>query len=442
MNRKVIALCVLALALGGKVMAQEAFNYDTLRVNTWSVYAQGGMTWAGGVQMENVNPVTGTALAPLVGGGVNYNIRPWVRLGLNYEFSKFKREQRFGELQALGGTQLNPSGLTLSEQNGGRAYTNRWTSYHAVDFTGEFNIMEIWNERQCKWFNLYAGVGIGGMFAHGNVYDIAMGYEHWEGEPGKNQHEMLAWLKAHNERHSFNALYLPVTLAAEFDVMPRLTLGVKAGYKFVISGNNFAPANVGAVAITARYNFVGKKQGYKSNKEKLDEAIAAYNALEAACSEPLAQCVAERNACLDERAQQAREIAGLNELTDRLKAENDSLRTLAETCERQHKALAAEGFFVMFPFSKADITDYQRERIVRYISSLPEGVKLEVIGEANDEGDSTYNQWLSEDRLEAVVAVLKELGINEDRIATTSAIGSSAKISDASARRVTIKVAE
>ena len=162
-------------------MAQERQpDYKAYRTNTWSIYAQGGASWADGVDMQNVNAAAGTLTNPLVGGGLNYNIRPWLRLGLNYEFSQYGREQRFAEYQPISTDFLKNQGMTLVESGGGKAYSKMWTQFHAADFSVEFNIAELWQNRKAQWFNAYLGTGFGYMMANGNSYDIAMGYAVWE----------------------------------------------------------------------------------------------------------------------------------------------------------------------------------------------------------------------------------------------------------------------
>ena len=61
---------------------------------------QGGLSWATGVWYENVNAKKSYGMAPAVGGGVDYTIRPWVRVGAEYMWSRYRREQRLSSLDA------------------------------------------------------------------------------------------------------------------------------------------------------------------------------------------------------------------------------------------------------------------------------------------------------------------------------------------------------
>lgn len=173
--KRYLTIIMLALSSGlfADVVAQERGN-SAYRTSTWSLYAEGGATMVHGLGMSSVDAPPGMNIFPEIGAGVSFNIRPWIRLGLNYDFSKYAREQRFSEFQPLG----VPTGDgTLSEQYGGLAYSKMWTHYHAADATVEFNLMELWRNREDRRFNLYAGAGFGWLFAKGNTYDITMGHE-------------------------------------------------------------------------------------------------------------------------------------------------------------------------------------------------------------------------------------------------------------------------
>ena len=429
------------LAFMGVPIKAVAQDYDSLRINTWSVYLQGGMSWAGGVGMKNVNASTGTNVSPLIGLGVNYNIRPWVRLGLNYEFSKFAREQRFGDFQPLP-PKLYPT-VTPTEQYGGTAYRNTWSHYHNIDLTAEFNIMEIWKKRRAKWFNLYLGTGIGGMFASGNSYTIAMGYERWS-DPDNydnslqvgNNHELHSWMTAGNNRHNFSSVYIPVNLSAEFDVNPRWTLGMRVGGKFLFSKNDFAPKNVWSAAVVVRYNFGAFKRGFKSNKRRLQETGADYEALLSAYTRDQDECrKSHETTAAEMQAQQAR-LKALEERNARLEQE------LKRKQQEYDEATKTADFSVQFRRKSSRLSAKEEGRLLRYIETAQQKNRgmLVVIGESSAEGAEEFNQQLSERRLVSVLEILHKNGIGTDRIKSTKAIGATAQIDDPIARRVTIKI--
>lgn len=439
MRHSIIQMCILAIV--GIVPVAEAQDHNDYHTDVWSLYVQGGMSWVGGVEMKNVSATGGTNISPLVGLGVNYHIRPWVRVGLNYDFTKYAREQRFGEFQVLPAPMpSNPLVGNLEEQSGGVAYRNLWSHFHDVDLTAEFNIMEIWKNRKCRQFQLYVGVGVGGMFAKGNGYELSMGYNHWSdadmtaGGIGNN-HEMTAWQKAHNSRHHYNAFYIPVSLAAEYEFTPQVAVGLKAGYKILCSCADYAPGSVGTLALTVRYSFVGRK-GYKTPRRQLAELTDRYAALSHDCDRLLENCREQHATAARTVDTQADEIQALKDANARLKDvddENGRLKAaLAATARR------GSDIDVQFRFNSAVLTQKQQGRLMRYLETISPDAVFTVIGEANDEGDSDWNYRLSERRMQYVVRLLNSLGVDSSRIKSTKAIGNSAQIKDPIARRVMI----
>lgn len=219
--KRYLSIIILALSscLFAGMGAQERGS-SAYRTATWSLYAEGGATMAHGLGMSSVDAAPGMNIFPEIGAGVSFNIRPWIRLGVNYDFSKYAREQRFSEFQPL---EIPAGEGTLSEQYGGLVYSKMWTHYHAADLTLEFNIMELWRNRQDRRLNLYAGAGFGWLFASGNTYDISMGHERWS---GSYKETINTWLDAVNSRHKYDVGYVPMLLSAEFDVSPVVTVGV------------------------------------------------------------------------------------------------------------------------------------------------------------------------------------------------------------------------
>lgn len=442
--KKILSILCLTTLLANtvNVHAQDdkALKYKPLRTDTWSVYVQGGVSWATGLKFRSISPAAGASVVPEVGGGVNYNLRPWVRFGLNYEFSKYKREQQLDNFETVAPTlNLGSQGFSeLVSSNGGTAYRNMWNMYHNLDLTAEFNVMELLKDRKCTWFNLYVGTGAGLMFAKGNTYELAMGHEKWtDSSNNKDGHQMSdnwathSWVKAANTRHDFHSVYVPVILSAEFDVMPQLTLGVKGQYKAVFSSDNMAPDGLEAAALTVRYNFVGSKQGVFSTSQLYREALDKCNELRGQ------QDKAEA------KARQAEESykTALNSLqteNNRLKQQVKDCSTALENCQSQRASLS--GMTILFGNGIASVSKADKDRLVAFAKELKADEKgtISLIGEASANGDSTQNQLLSEKRLNNVLTILRKNGISDDRIVSTQAIGDTNKMNDASHRRVEI----
>ena len=436
--------------------AQERGS-GTYRTCTWSLYGEAGATMSHGIGISNVNAAPWTSVSPEIGAGVSFNIRPWIRLGLNYDFSKYARELRFDKLQPLGdfagdGTidiDGNLSGdivpgidgsvtgdRLLLEKTGGLAYTKMWTQYHAADLTLEFNVMEIWKNRTDKRFNLYAGAGFGWLFARGNTYNIAMGNERWK---EKYKETTDIWLKAENTRHNYNTGYVPMLVSAEFDVSPIVTLGLQGNYKRLLECDN-APKGIGTVSMVVRLNLLGGKSGYKSKSGKFREsenALAAMRDMNEAVKE---DCEDSVHSLKDDLADSENEVARLKSELEDLKKENEALKSQAEEKPKMSRDTLGN-ICVMFDFDSSKLRKQAKTELDDFAKRIKstEGYELFVTGEASASGDSRYNLKLSELRIDSVIRHLSKNGIDCSR-AYRQPLGDTGKDSSKSAQRVTILI--
>lgn len=415
-------------------------DYKAFRTNTWSIYAQGGASWANGTDMQNVNASASTLTNPLVGGGLNYNVKPWLRLGLNYEFSTYAREQRFSEYQPVPGANLENTGMTLVEQGGGLAYSKMWTQFHAADFSVEFNLAEIWPDRKAQWFNAYLGTGIGYMMTNGNLYDISMGYAVWSdpknvvnGVTVGNSYESTSWLKAHNTRHGYQTPYVPATLSLEFDVTPRFTIGAKGGLMYLLGSGDFSPKFVETAGIVLRLNLIGKKQGYHTYKARYHKLSGDYDYLAQQLNDANAR---NKKDCEDAAATEEALMTKINAL----EAANAALVKANEECAASRK-LDIKDHTVLFELDSAEITADEKEALLDYIHMIltdAQDASFTICGEASTEGSASHNRSLSDRRLQSVVRVLNAEGLGYDRIIATKAIGEDRGIEGPQGRRVVI----
>lgn len=426
--KRYLTIIMLALSSGlfADVVAQERGN-SAYRTATWSLYAEGGATMAHGLGMSSVDAAPGMNIFPEIGAGVSFNIRPWIRLGVNYDFSKYAREQRFSEFQPL---EIPAGEGTLSEQYGGLVYSKMWTHYHAADLTLEFNIMELWRNRQDRRLNLYAGAGFGWLFASGNTYDISMGHERWS---GSYKETINTWLDAVNSRHKYDVGYVPMLLSAEFDVSPVVTVGVQGNYKRLFSCDN-APKGIGTASVVLRLNILGSKSGYKSTGRKLRESELALAAMTVSGAAAKADCEASGKAKDEALASAMSENASLKERVDALEKENAGLkaRRTSETLKKLTVQFSNDSFNLSAA-AKADL-DAFAERM----KALNE-TELVVVGEASATGASGHNQRLSELRIETVLDYLRKQGVDCSR-AFRQPLGDSGKDASDAARRATILV--
>ena len=463
MNRLLTLTVIVLLFVPLIDIGAQERGSGTYRTCTWSLYGEAGATMSHGIGISNVNAAPWTSVSPEIGAGVSFNIRPWIRLGLNYDFSKYARELRFNKLQPLDtpsgdgiidtdGTHAGdlsgdfsgeiipdidgtPAGdRLLLEKTGGLAYTKMWTHYHATDLTLEFNVMEIWKNRTDKRFNLYAGAGFGWLFAKGNTYNIAMGNERWK---EKYKETTDIWLKAENTRHNYNSGYVPMLVSAEFDVSPIVTLGLQGNYKRLFKCDN-APKGIGTVSMVVRLNLLGGKSGYKSKAGRLRESENALAAMRDMNEVLKDECEDSMNDLKDEFAESQHEIEKLKAELENLKQKNEELKSQSdEKPKRDTLDTGCAQFdfdsYKLRPQAKAELNDFANR-----LKSM-EGYDLVVIGEASAIGDSGYNQRLSERRIDSVINYLSKNGIDCSR-AYRQALGDSRNDKSESAQRATIIV--
>ena len=432
--KRILTLTVIVLLFVPliDIGAQERGS-GTYRTCTWSLYGEAGATMSHGIGISNVNAAPWTSVSPEIGAGVSFNIRPWIRLGLNYDFSKYARELRFDKLQPFGDS---AGDRLLLEKTGGLAYTKMWTQYHATDLTLEFNVMEIWKNRADKRFNLYAGAGFGWLFARGNTYNIAMGNERWK---EKYKETTNIWLKAENARHNYNTGYVPMLVSAEFDVSPIVTLGLQGNYKRLLKCDN-APKGIGTVSMVVRLNLLGGKSSYKSKSHILREsqnALAAMTDMNEAVKEDYEDSV---HSLKDDLADSENEVARLKSELEDLKKENEALKSQVEEKPKMSRDTLGN-ICVMFDFDSSKLRKQAKTELDDFAKRIKstEGYDLFVTGEASSSGDSRYNQKLSELRIDSVISHLSKKGIDCSR-AYRQPLGDTGKDSSKSAQRVTILI--
>ena len=457
MNRLLTLTVIVLLFVPIIDIGAQERGSGTYRTCTWSLYGEAGATMSHGIGISNVNAAPWTSVSPEIGAGVSFNIRPWIRLGLNYDFSKYARELRFDKLQPLGDSAGDgtididgnlsgdivpdidgkPAGdRLLLEKTGGLAYTKMWTQYHATDLTLEFNVMEIWKNRTDKRFNLYAGAGFGWLLARGNTYSIAMGNERWK---EKYKETTNIWLKAENTRHNYNTGYVPMLVSAEFDVSPIVTLGLQGNYKRLLKCDN-APKGIGTVSMVVRLNLLGGKSGYKSKSGKLREsenALAAMRDMNEAVKE---DCEDSVHSLKDDLADSENEVARLKSELEDLKKENEALKSQAEEKPKMSRDTIGN-ICVMFDFDSSKLRKQAKTELDDFAKRIKstEGYELFVTGEASASGDRRYNLKLSELRIDSVISHLSKKGIDCSR-AYRQPLGDIGKDSSKSAQRVTILI--
>ena len=224
-----------------------------LRHRTWSFYTQGGLSWATGVWYRNLDAKRSYRQSAAAGGGFDLTIRPWVRVGAEYIWSRYRREQRLSALDA--------------ETMPVKAYGNYMMNLHNAKLGVGLNLMEIWPERQAQWLNIWAGTGAGYTFGRGNEYGIHFSNTLTQGGQttpltggasisNDDAITITGNVRTTNRHERFNTFYIPASLHVEADLGRRLTVGLKGEMDWLLNRGDIAPKGYAFALVTLRYNLV------------------------------------------------------------------------------------------------------------------------------------------------------------------------------------------
>lgn len=391
-----------------------------LRNCTWSIYAQGGLSWATDVWYQNVGAKRSYKLSPAVGGGIDFTIRPWVRVGADYIWSRYRREQR-------------PSTLDSKEMSI-KAYGNYLMNFHNAKLGVGFNLMEFWSDRKAQWLNIWAGTGVGYTFATGNEYGIYFSTTKTEGGQttmltdgatitNGNAVTISGNVRTTNRHEKFNTFYVPVTLHVEADLSRQFTIGLKGEMDWLFNRKNIAPQSLIFALATVRYNFVASRASvlqsyYESEIATLNDYVNA-----------LQREVADAKAQADSADKARRQSEDLNA---------DLQRRLTD-CEESEAVVPSH--FVQFDHNSSYMSRAERERLKAFADSV-KGQKLSLVAEASTPGNDSYNQALSERRLNRVIDFLVKEGFDRADLHPTTAVGEQNGKPTAEGRRVTITLGQ
>ena len=428
-----VGLCVLfsatvtvgaqAQATGGGGAQPPRDQNSELRTRTWSIYAQGGLSWTSDVWYQNLDAKRSYKQSPAVSGGIDFTIRPWVRVGAEYLWSRYRREQRFSTLD----TKTMPV----------KVYGNYLMNYHNAKLGVGFNLMELWPRRRAQWLNIWLGTGVGYTFARGNEYGIYISNTQTqggqttpigEGTTIGNDSEITITgnVRTTNRHEKFNTLYVPASLHIEADVSRRFTVGLKGEMDWLLNRKDIAPKNLIFALATVRYNFVPSRARvqrayYEGEISSLGDRV---NALQREASEAKAQA---------DKAESARRQA---------EQQNADLQRRLSDCENAKPTATSAvqpSHFVQFDHNSSYMSRTEVDRLKAFARSV-RGQKLTLVAEASTPGADGYNQQLSERRLTRVVEALVREGLAPEDLHPTTAIGEQNGKPSAEGRRVTITV--
>ena len=397
-----------------------------LRHRTWSVYTQGGLSWATGVWYRNLDAKRSYRQSAAAGGGVDLTIRPWVRVGAEYIWSRYRREQRLSALDA--------------ETMPVKAYGNYMMNLHNAKLGVGLNLMEIWPERRAQWLNIWAGTGAGYTFGRGNEYGIHFSSTQTQGGrttpltggasiSNDDAVTITGNVRTTNRHERFNTFYIPASLHVEADLGRRLTVGLKGEADWLLNRGDIAPRRYAFALVTLRYNLVPsramvQRAYYEGEISALGGRLEALR-LEAARSSA--------------RAAEAEEALRLAE------TRNADLRGRLSDCEEcmaraeAGASAAPPSHFVQFGHGSSSVEGAEADRLRAFARGV-RGERLSLVAEASTPGGEEYNVRLSERRLRRVVEILVSEGLAAGDLRPATAIGARNGKDSAEGRRVTITV--
>ena len=347
------------LTAGGEIVLTPPRDLNSeLRHRTWSFYTQGGLSWATGVWYRNLDAKRSYRQSAAAGGGVDFTIRPWVRVGAEYIWSRYRREQRLSALD----TKAMPV----------KAYGNYMMNLHNAKLGVGLNLMEIWPERRAQWLNIWAGTGAGYTFGRGNEYGIHFSNTLTQG--GKTTPltggasisnddaiTITGNVRTTNRHERFNAFYIPASLHVEADLCRRLTVGLKGEADWLLNRGDIAPKGYAFALVTLRYNLVPSRARVQ-------------------------------------RAYYEGEISALGD---------------CEECRARAEAVASAApasHYVQFDHNSSHVGGAEADRLRAFARSV-RGERLALVAEASTPGGEDYNVRLSERRLRRVVEILVGEGL-------------------------------
>ena len=417
------------LAAGGEIVLTPPRDLNSeLRHRTWSFYTQGGLSWATGVWYRNLDAKRSYRQSAAAGGGVDFTIRPWVRVGAEYIWSRYRREQRLSALDA--------------EAMPVKAYGNYMMNLHNAKLGVGLNLMEIWPERRAQWLNIWAGTGAGYTFGRGNEYGIHFSNTLTQGGQttpltggasisNDDAITITGNVRTTNRHERFNAFYIPASLHVEADLCRRLTVGLKGEMDWLLNRGDIAPKGYAFALVTLRYNLVPSRA--RVQRAYYEGEISALGGrLDALRLE------ADRTRARADEAEEALRLA---------ETQNADLQGLLSDCEECRARAEAEAVasaapashFVQFDHNSTHVGGAEAERLRAFARSV-RGERLALVAEASTPGGEDYNVRLSERRLRRVVEILVGEGLPAGDLRPATAIGARNGKPSAEGRRVTITV--
>lgn len=275
---KYLLTVVLAAMLPGATLQAQTYN-DTVRVNTWSVYGYGGASGFHGLRGASDAGVR-SAITPSYSLGVKYNIRPWVRLGLDLGILPIR-----GLSKGIVTSTTVEEGVTLGSYSDGvrttkvaTLFDNHYQHLVATDLTAELNLLRPLR-LDGRW-NVWAGGGIGYLAGNNHCVAttatsesiVAKGDDHFN----VYGHDIVS-TDARDIR--VDGIYVPLRFSTEYDIFPLWTIGARAEYNWLPQNHNLTPVGIWSAGVSLAYNFVADVYGREAVVAEYQRAIDNLNDL-------------------------------------------------------------------------------------------------------------------------------------------------------------------
>ena len=400
----------------------QTYN-DSVRVRTWSVYMQGGISSYHGVRSELFDNSKRT-MAPDLNLGVKYNIQPWVRLGVNAGYTMLKSSGNHSlSITTTDHNFLIGDRTGTLELKSDRLQNLNNTYLAGVDANADFNILEIWPKRKAQWLSLYAGAGVGYMRGWNrnsqtwsyNERATATGDAYFNGNTHSN-------LKSSEDKKHFNALYIPLSLSLEFDIQRQLTLGVIGQYKCIPTKSDFSPKGIYSAGVVIRYNFVKSKS--KLQRKQIADLYSELDASQVDC--------ASAKATLQRQSRE--EMERLKKEADELKRQIESINSTAAGKGEETSAII---YFENDSWELSSKGGEQLQVLAEKLKTHPEK-KIMLISSANTVGHENRNKKLSSNRLNTVKQFLLSQGVSDTQFKTEVSLGDYGMTTSSDCRRVIV----
>lgn len=268
MNKNKLTMMLTCLLLLVAVGMQAQGEYRDARNRTLGLRINGGASWSFNSPFENIHADTRNLTQPLTSAGLIYNIRPWVRIGADHSYTTMVREQLLSSLQPIAGENMTAG------SEAGTVYRDLKTNFNTASLTGELNLVDLICKKNSGRFSIWLGAGVGYLFAKGNTWSVNI-----SNEMRNDNWTQTVHFGGNNESHSYNALYIPVTLSLEYAVLPNVAISVGGGLNYLPSKKDLAPREMAYAKAGLVFNITGKKYREKYRKQTIIEAPAIHDTI-------------------------------------------------------------------------------------------------------------------------------------------------------------------